>query len=264
MLTVEGRAAYYDAAGARRDMLQNHLLQRLSLVGMEAPRTMSARDLRDRKVDVLRAVRRLSPEQVARCSVRGRYGAGRIGDRHVSAYVDEDGVERARGTETFAQVTLHVDNWRWAGVPFVLRTGKALRRTRKEIAVRFKAVPYLPFEEGRGVPPNILRLELDPDRVSLGMNINGPGDPFVLDYVELDTALAPQRPSAYGRLLLDVLRGDPTLSIRDDEAEESWRIVAPILDAWAHARVPLLEYPAGSDGPHTPGPQPSISRRGHL
>jgi glucose-6-phosphate 1-dehydrogenase len=248
-LTIEGRAAYYDSAGALRDMIQNHLLQLLCLVGMEAPRTMNERDLRDRKIDVLRAVRRLSPEKVERDTIRGRYVAGRIGDRDVPAYVDEDGVDPGRGTETFVQVTLHIDNWRWAGVPFVLRSGKALRRNRKEIAVHFRAIPYLPFGQEMVAPPNVLRLGLDPDRVSLGVNINGPGDPFVLDHVELDTALAPQRPSAYGRLLLDVLRGDPTLSIRDDEAEESWRIVVPILSSWAESRVPLSEYPAGSEGP---------------
>jgi glucose-6-phosphate 1-dehydrogenase len=249
MRTIEGRAAYYDVAGALRDMLQNHLLQLLCLVGMEAPRTLSERDVRDRKVDVLRAVRRLSPEAVERCTVRGRYGAGRTDAGDIPSYVDEDGVDPARGTETFAQITLHLDNWRWAGVPFVLRTGKALQRDRREIAIHFKAVPYLPFAQEIASPPNVLRLALDPDRVSLGIHINGPGDPSVLDYVELDTALAPQRPSAYGRLLLDVLRGDSTLSIRDDEAEESWRIVAPILNSWAQSRVPPLEYPAGSVGP---------------
>jgi glucose-6-phosphate 1-dehydrogenase len=144
-------------------------------------------------------------------------------------------------------------------VPFVLRSGKALCRDRREIAVHFKVVPYLPFEHERVLQSNVLRLELNPDRMSLGVNINGPGDPFVLDYVELDRGLAPQWPSAYGRLLLDVLRGDSTLSIRDDEAEESWRIVEPILDAWAQSRVPLLEYRAGSDGPHVVPHQPSLA-----
>jgi glucose-6-phosphate 1-dehydrogenase len=240
-------------------MIQNHLLQLLCLVGMEAPRTLSAKDLRDRKVDVLRAVRRLSPEEVARCTVRGRYAAGPLGDRDIPAYIDEDGVDPQRKTETYAQVILRIDNWRWAAVPFVLRSGKALCRDRREIAVHFKVVPYLPFEHERVLQSNVLRLELNPDRMSLGVNINGPGDPFVLDYVELDRGLAPQWPSAYGRLLLDVLRGDSTLSIRDDEAEESWRIVEPILDAWAQSRVPLLEYRAGSDGPHVVPHQPSLA-----
>ena len=218
-------------------------------MGLEAPRTLSARDVRDRKVDVLHAVGRLMREAVERYTVCGRYGAGRTDAGDIPSYVDEEGVDPARGTETFAQITLYLDNWRWAGVPFVLRTGKALHSDRREIAMHFKAVPYLPFEQEIASTPNVLRLALDPHRVSLGIHINGPGDPLILDYVELDTALAPQRPSAYGRLLLDVLRGDSALSIWDDEMEESGRIVAPILDSWAQSRVPPLEYPAGSVGP---------------
>lgn len=249
VLTLEGRATYYDATGALKDMLQNHLLQLLCLVGMEPPRTLDERDLRDRKVDVLRAVRRLSPQEVERWTVRGLYGAGRIGEREIPAYVDEAGVDPERGTETFAQVTLMIDNWRWADVPFLLRSGKALRRNRREIGIHFKPVPHLAFGQSTKPPPNVLRLQIDPDRVALEVSINGPGDPFNLEFVELDMTLAPQDLPAYGRLLLDVLRGDPTLCIRDDEAEESWRIVEPILAGWDERRVPLRQYPAGSDGP---------------
>jgi glucose-6-phosphate 1-dehydrogenase len=248
-LALEGRASYYDSAGALRDMLQNHLLQLLCLVGMEAPPTLRDQDLRNRKVDLLRAVRRLKPEEVERHTVRARYGAGRIGGRDIPAYVDEDGVTPARSAETFAQATLLIDNWRWAGVPFVLRSGKALRRERHEIAVHFKPVPHLAFGQQEEPWPNVLRLQLDPERIALGLNLNGPGDPFNLEHMELETTLALQDLPAYGRVLLDVLRGDVSLSIRDDEAEESWRIVEPILDAWAQGRVPLLGYPAGSDGP---------------
>ncbi|HXH10754.1 MAG TPA: glucose-6-phosphate dehydrogenase, partial [Alphaproteobacteria bacterium] len=235
-----------------KDMLQNHLLQLLCLVGMEPPRTLHERDFRDRKVDVLRAVRRLSPAEIMSGTVRGRYGAGRIGDRMTPAYVDEQGVDPQRGTETFAQVRLLIDNWRWAGVPFFLRSGKALGRDRREIAIHFKAVPYLAFGPHPEPQPNVLRLQLDPDRMSLGVNINGPGDPFTLERMELDMTLAPQSPPAYGRLLLDVLDGDPTLFIRDDEAEESWQIIEPISALWAENKVPLLEYPAGSHGPEPP------------
>jgi glucose-6-phosphate 1-dehydrogenase len=245
-LTVEGRVGFYDSTGALRDMVQNHLLQLLCLVGMEAPPTMGERDLRDYKVAVLRAVRRLLPDEVRRWTVRGRYGAGRIGSRDVPAYVDEPGVDPARETETFAQATLRIDNWRWAGVPFVLRSGKALEKDRREIAVYFKPVPHLAFVQDSDPRNNVLRLELNPDRMALGVNINGRGDPFAVEYIELDTALAPQEISPYGRLLLDVLEGDLTLSIRDDEAEESWRIVEPILQAWRDGQAPLLEYPAGS------------------
>lgn len=248
-LALEGRATYYDSAGALRDMIQNHLLQLLCLIGMEPPFSLDEHDFRNRKVEVLRAVHRLAPEEVVQRTVRGRYSAGRIGDQELPAYVDEEGVDPTRGTETFAQVTLHINNWRWAGVPLILRSGKALARDRKEIAIHFKSVPHLPFRLGAEPSPNVLRLTLDPDRVALGVNINGQGDPFALESIALDAALAPEEVTAYGRLLLDVFNGDPTLFIRDDEAEELWRIVGPILDAWAQGRVPLREYPAGSDGP---------------
>jgi glucose-6-phosphate 1-dehydrogenase len=230
-------------------MIQNHLLQLLCLVGMEPPISLSERDLRDRKVDLLRAVRRLSADEVELRTARARYSAGRTGERDVPAYVDEDGVTSERGTETFAEVTLAIDNWRWAGVPFRLRTGKALARDRREIVVHFQPVPHLVFGQVTDPEPNILRLGVDPDRMSFSLNINGPGDPFTLEAAELDANLAPQELPAYARLLLDVLEGDPTLSIRADEAEESWRIVEPILNAWAAGRVPLGEYPAGSAGP---------------
>jgi glucose-6-phosphate 1-dehydrogenase len=246
-LALEGRAGYYDSAGALKDMLQNHLLQLLCFVAMEAPLSLNERDLRDRKVDVLRAVRRLSPGEVQRHTYRARYGAGRLGDEEVRAYRDEEGVEPERATETFAQATLFIDNWRWAGVPFTLRSGKALARNRREIIIEYRPVPHLAFGQQDVPQPNTLRLEFSPDRMNLDLNLNGEGDPFVLEPATLDTDFAPQAVSAYGRLLLDVLNGDPTLSIRDDEAEESWRIVAPILEGWHEGRVPLEEYPAGSD-----------------
>jgi glucose-6-phosphate 1-dehydrogenase len=248
-LALEGRATYYDSAGALRDMIQNHLLQLLCLIGMEPPFSLDEHDFRNRKVEVLRAVHRLSPEEVVQRTVRGRYSAGRLSDQELPAYVDEEGVDPTRGTETFAQVTLHINNWRWAGVPFILRSGKALGQDRKEIAIHFKPVPHVPFRLGAEPSSNRLRLTLDPDRVALGVNINGQGDPFALESIELDAALAPEEVTAYGRLLLDVFNGDPTLFIRDDEAEELWRIVEPIYEAWAQNRVSLLEYPAGSDGP---------------
>jgi len=249
-LALEGRASYYDAAGALRDVIQNHLLQLLCLIAMEPPLTLGARDLRDRKVDVLRAVRKLSSEEVERRTVRARYGPGRISERDMPAYVEEEGVDPARETETFAQVVLAVDNWRWAGVPFVLRTGKALGKERFEVAVHLKPVPHLSFGQATEPLPNVLRLQLNPDRIALAVNINGPGDPFDLERIELDAELAPHDLSEYGRLLLDILEGNPTFSIRADEAEESWQIVAPVLEGWVRGLVPLLEYPAGSDGPN--------------
>lgn len=144
------------------------------------------------------------------------------------AYVDEDGVDPRGETETFAQVKLSIDNWRWAGVPFLLRTGKALAKDRREVAVHFQPVPHLVFGPETDPAPNVLRLQRDPDRLSLRVNINGAGDRFELESVELDRDLAAQDLSAYARLILDILDGDPTLSIRGDEAEESWRIMEPI------------------------------------
>lgn len=252
-LALEGRAGYFDSAGAFRDLIQNHLLQLLCLTAIEAPIALHRGNLRDRKMDVLRAIRRLSPEEVQRHSVRARYGPGKIGERLIPAYAEEEGVDPERETETFAQVTLMIDNLRWAGVPFVLRTGKALARNRGEIAVYFKAVPHLPFQRASDPRPNVLRLQLGPDRIALTMNINGPYDPFDLEQIELRADFAPQDFfSAYERLFVDLLEGNTTLFIRADEAEESWRVVEPILEGWAQGLVPLLEYPAGSNGPAPP------------
>lgn len=248
-VALENRASYYDRSGALRDMIQNHLLQLLTLVGMEPPVSIDARELRDRKVAVLRAVRRYTPDEVERYTHRARYTAGQVGDVPLPNYTDEDGVDPHLRAETFAQVTLHLDNWRWSGVPFVLRTGKAMAADRHEIVVHFRSVPHLAFEQSPP-PPNVLRLQLNPDRMSLGVNINGPGNPFDLERVELKTDCCRQDLPAYARLLLDVIEGDTMLSIRDDEAEESWSIVEPILNAWSEDRVPLLEYPAGSTGPN--------------
>jgi len=249
-LALEGRAGYFDSAGAFKDLIQNHLLQLLCLTAMEAPIALYRRNLRDRKIDVLRAIRCLSPEEVQRQTVRARYGPGRIGDRFIPAYADEEGVDPERETETFAQVTLMIDNLRWAGVPFVLRAGKALARNLGEIAVHFKPVPHLAFQRASDPRPNVLRLQLSPDRIVLNVNINGPYDPFDLEQIELSADFAPQNFfSAYERLFLDLLEGNTTLFIRADEAEESWRVVEPILETWEKGRVPLLEYPAGSHGP---------------
>jgi glucose-6-phosphate 1-dehydrogenase len=249
-LGLEGRAGYYDTAGALRDMLQNHLLQMLAVVAMEPPTAMDARSLAARKSDVLRAVR--SPEDMRRDTVRARYTAGTVGDRPLPDYTAEDGVEADRGTETYAEYTVGIDNWRWAGVPFRLRSGKALGADRHEIVLRFKPVPHLAFgrDDGEGPPePDVLRLRLDPDGISLELNLNGAGNPFDLERRALEVDLPPARLSAYGLLLQELLAGEAALSISDVEAEESWRIVEPILAAWAADEVPLLEYPAGSDGP---------------
>jgi glucose-6-phosphate 1-dehydrogenase len=249
-LALEGRAGYFDSAGAFKDLIQNHLLQLLCLTAMEAPIALHRGNLRDRKMDVLRAIRQLSPEEVQSQTVRARYGPGKIGEKSIPAYAEEEGVDPERETETFAQITLTIDNLRWAGVPFVLRAGKALERDRGEIAIHFKPVPHLAFQRAGDPQPNVLRLQLSPDRIALNVNVNGPYDPFDLEQIELSADFAPQNFfSAYERLFLDLLEGNTTLFIRADEAEESWRVVEPILENWENGRVPLLEYPAGSRGP---------------
>ncbi|MSW65555.1 MAG: glucose-6-phosphate dehydrogenase, partial [Actinobacteria bacterium] len=222
---------------------QNHLLQLLAVVAMEPPQSLDAATLQARKSDVLRAVQ----ADVA-TSVRGRYTAGAIEGRELPDYVSEDGVDPARGTETYAEFTVTVENWRWSGVPFRLRTGKALGTRRKEIVVRFKPVPHLAFADEQP-EPDVLRLQLSPDGIALEINLNGAGDPFDLEREVLQTTSPPQDLPAYGLLLKEMLSGDPTLSISDVEAEQGWRIVQPVLDAWAADDIPLVDYPAGSDGP---------------
>jgi glucose-6-phosphate 1-dehydrogenase len=209
-VALEGRAGYYDHAGALRDMVQYHLLQLLCLVAMEPPTRLDPRHLHDRKVELLHAVQPPSPGEMATGTVRGRYTAGRVDGVDVPAYTEEPGVDPARGTETFAEVTLSVSNLRWAGVPFTLRTGKALARRRGEILVHFRAASHPTFPEASAAPTNLLRLGLDPDRLTLCDNLNGTGDPFRLEQAELERPLTPQELPAYGRLLLAVLQGDPT------------------------------------------------------
>lgn len=243
-LGLEGRAGYYDQAGALRDVVQNHLLQLLSLVAMEPPTDLTERALRDRKVDVLRAIRSPSRLEVTEGSRRARYAAGRIGDRVLRDYAAEPGVDPQRRTETYAEVTLFVDNWRWSGVPFRLRSGKALKEDRREIIMRFRSVPHLPF--AGDAEPDTLRLTMDPDAITLGVNLNGAGDPFDLEREELTVDLTRRDLPAYSLLLLEILNGETTLSVRGDEAEESWRIIEPVLSAWASDAVPLNEYRAGS------------------
>ena len=248
-LGLEGRAGYYDRTGALLDMVQNHLLQLLALVAMQRPSSLSPRDLRDRKVEILRTIRRHDPVEVRLRTVRARYTAGTIAGRAVPSYVDEHGVDPSRDTETYAEAEFRIDDPRWEGTPFRLRTGKALARARREILIRFRDVHDVVFEEAHAAPANALRLTLDPDTITLTLNINGAGDPFDLETVDLDARLAAQEIPAYGRLLLGVLDGDPTFSIRDDEAEEAWRVIEPTATGWRDGITPLGEYEAGSAGP---------------
>lgn len=251
-LALEGRAGYYDRAGALKDMLQNHLLQLLCLVAMEPPLSMRERDLRDRKLDVLRSVRPLTEADIVRHTRRARYTAGRLGHHDVPAYTDEAGVDPARRTETFAEVEFELDNWRWPGTVFRLRTAKGVRRDRKEVAVHFRPVPHLPLGHTGDARPNVLRFGLDPENLTLDLTGIG-ASAHTLAPLTLTARIDPPALPAYGRLLLDVLDGNAALSIRGDEAEEAWRVLTPVLSAWAKDLVPLEEYPAGSDGP---GPRP--------
>jgi glucose-6-phosphate 1-dehydrogenase len=247
-LALEGRAGYYDGVGALKDMLQNHLLQLLCVVAMEPPTGLDARDLRDHKVAVLRAIRPLSSDDVLDHTRRARYTSGTIGGVPVPSYVDESGVDAAHRTETFAEMELRVDNWRWHDTIFRLRTGKALGRDRKEVSVHFRSVPHLPRGLHGEPHPNVLRFGLEPESMEIEMSGVG-ARAHTLVPMNLTTRLDSPELPAYGRLLLDVLNRDPALSIRADEAEESWRVVAPVLDAWGKDLVPLWDYPAGSDGP---------------
>jgi glucose-6-phosphate 1-dehydrogenase len=246
-LALEGRAGYYDNVGALKDMVQNHLLQLLCLVAMEPPVSLGERDLRDRKVEVLRSVRPFQDDDVATRTRRARYRAGRVGDSEIPAYVEEDGVTPEHGTETFAEVVLELDSWRWSGTRFRLRTGKAMGEDRKEIVVHFRPVPHHPFEQGS--PSNKLRFGLEPEGLSLELTGTGPSGATSLVPLTLSAEMEPPELPAYGRILLDVLGANSTLSIRGDEAEEAWRVVTPVLEGWSRDVAPLEEYDAGSDGP---------------
>jgi glucose-6-phosphate 1-dehydrogenase len=247
-LALEGRAGYYDTAGALIDMLQSHLLQVLALVAMEPPATLGAHDVRDCKAQVLRATRVWDDDPIG-SSYRARYAAGDVDGRRLPSYADEEGVDPARQTETLAAVELAVDTWRWAGVPFRLRSGKAIGTPRQGVAITFKHPPRLPDGLKGYERPDRLHLGLGVHRVALDLNVNGEGDPFTLEPVTLEGVYGPADLLEYGQVLSGVLEGAPPLSVRGDAAVESWRIVDPVLAAWRAGAVPLEEYPAGSGGP---------------
>jgi glucose-6-phosphate 1-dehydrogenase len=247
-LALEGRAGYYDHAGALIDMLQSHLLQVLAFVAMEPPATLEARDVRDCKGQVLRATRVWNDDPVGR-SHRARYVAGEIDGRSLRSYVDEDGVDPTRETETLAAIELAVDTWRWADVPFRLRSGKAIGAPRREVVITFNDPPRLPTGLTGYERSDRLRLGLGGRKLSLDLNINGGGDPFTIEPVTLSGDYAAGELLEYGQVLRGVLDGAPPLSVRGDAAVESWRIVDPVLAAWRAHEVPLEDYAAGSAGP---------------
>ncbi|HET9501198.1 MAG TPA: glucose-6-phosphate dehydrogenase [Marmoricola sp.] len=246
-LTLEGRAGYYDKAGALVDMIQSHLLQVMGLMMMNPPSTLDERDLRGGKAQVLRATRlRGTPAESSR---RARYTAGSIGSRQVPAYTREPGVDPKNRTETLTEVTLEVATWRWRGVPVTLRSGKALGNPRKEAIVTFKAVPHLPDGFSGTDELDQLVIGFKPPRLVLSVDVNGPADPLRLDRADLTAELTPGDLEAYGEVLGGVLDADPTLAVRGDTAEECWRIIEPVLAAWRADEVPMDTYSAGSEGP---------------
>ena len=249
-----GRGAYYDGAGAIRDMVQNHMMQLLCLVAMEPPISLSADAVRSEKVKVLEALPTWTPEDVAKNTVRARYEAGSIGGEEVPGYLQEKGVKPDSKTAPFVAMRLTLDNWRWAGVPFYLRTGKRLPKRATEIAIQFKKPPTALFESESGQNNNLLVLRIQPNEgASLAFQAKIPGSRRRLQQVRMDfrygTSFASPPPEAYERLLLDVMLGDPTLFTRTDEVDNAWRFITEILDAWDTSPEPLATYPAGSWGP---------------
>ena len=253
-LGVEDRAAYYDRVGALRDMVQNHLLQLLCLVAMEPPTYIGPDTVRHEKVKVLQALEPMTAHDVDRHTVRGRYGSGLLHGRAVTSYVDDLG--HVSNTETFVAIRAAVQNWRWAGVPFYLRTGKRMARRHSTIEVVFKEPPHAMFPHSEGATtPNRLSIHVQPDegmKLHVTAKVPGPGG-IRLRPASLDLSYAsafPERcPDAYERLLMDVIRGNPTLFMRRDEVEAAWTWVEPILQRWNQHREPPTTYPAGTSGP---------------
>lgn len=246
-LALEGRAGYYDKAGALKDMIQSHLLLVLALVAMEAPNRIDALELRDLMAHALRATR-LWQDDPAASSRRARYTEGTIAGRPIPAYVDEPGVEEARGTETLAEVTVEVNNPRWAGVPIRLRSGKALGDGYRGITVVFRPV-HQPSGFTNDAPRNVLSIGMTPEFLRLQISTNGEGEKWDLEPTVFAAALGDSPVRPYGEILHGILSGDPLLSVRGDVAEECWRILTPVTEAWRDGKVPLDEYRAGSSGP---------------
>jgi len=246
-LTLEGRASYYDRAGAMKDMIQNHLMEAMALILMEHPARIDADSFRSVRVEALRAVATPMAERMRSDAIRARYTAGTIGSRQVPSYVDEPGVDPSRNTETYASLTLGLNSPRWDGVPFTLRSGKALETTSAEIAIHFRPLPRYLTDQWPGVEPNVLRIGLMEPSVRLGTTLNGPER--TAESRELEARATAPRFEAYAHLIQEMLRGDPMLFIRGDEAEEAWRIIDPVMAAWSGGHVPMQEYAAGTAPP---------------
>jgi glucose-6-phosphate 1-dehydrogenase len=255
-LGVEGRGAFYEETGAIRDVVQNHMLQLMSFVAMEPPATFEADALRDEKVKVIRAVAQMTPDEIRRDVVRGQYGPGWVEATPVPGYREEAEVDPQSETETFVAARLMVDDWRWSGVPFYLRTGKRLPKRATEIAIQFRDVPYHLFRDSASDPdPNLLAIRIQPDEgIMLRFGAKVPGLGLDIRSVTMDftygSAFNVDSPDAYETLILDALLGDASLFTRADEVEEAWGVVTPVIDTWADGPPPEFpNYAAGTWGP---------------
>ncbi len=249
---IGSRGMYYDQAGALRDMIQSHLLQLLSLVAMEAPVSMQAEDLRDEKVKLLRSISPIPKNAVSSYAFRAQYGSGTVQGKHVKGYLEEDGIPEESVCETYAALKLHIDNWRWRGVPFYLRTGKRMAEKRSLIAICFRHPPKQFFRTSQleRFKPNWLLIGIQPDELlRIELTVKKPGLDMQTQTISLDTCFSDEvSKDAYEGLLLDVIEGDHTLFLRADEIEQSWKIVDPVLRYWASQQDYIPTYPAGSWG----------------
>jgi glucose-6-phosphate 1-dehydrogenase len=250
---IGNRGAFYEEAGALRDIVQNHLMQVLCLTAMEPPVAFDAESVREEKVKVLKAIRRIPEEDVSYYAVRGQYTRGWVWGEEVPGYREEGDVAPDSTTETYVALKIFIDNWRWAGVPFYVRTGKRLPKRATEISIQFKPTPHTPFAGVKALEPNVLVVRVQPEEgVSMRIGAKVPGSGFEIRSVNMDllygTAFLEEVADAYQRLLLDLMLGDPTLFIRADETEGAWDILEPVMRAWAGGKEVSL-YPAGTWGP---------------
>lgn len=266
---VEGRGDYYENAGALRDMIQNHMLQLLCMIAMEPPLSFEADEIRNKKVDVLKAIRRIPKEEVRNLAVRGQYGSGWMEGEKVPGFREEKDIDPQSQTETFAALKLFIDNWRWEGVPFYIRTGKRLHEKSTELNIQFKKAPAFSFpkESTESWRPNRMSIGISPEMdICLRFQSKRPGQSMILSPVDMvfnyQNAYKEEQPEAYETLLYDVMSGDATLFMRADQVEEAWEIVMPVLEVWK--TLPPLNYPnyaPGSWGPEDA--EALIARDGH-
>jgi glucose-6-phosphate 1-dehydrogenase len=271
---VEGRGGYYQEAEALRDMIQNHLLQVLGTVGMEPAAVFEANAVRDERAKFLRSLRIMKPDDVMRNAVAGQYGPARVGTEDMVGFRQEPGVSPGSQTDTYAAVTFFADNWRWAGVPFYIRSGKRLPKRVTDIAIQFNAAPHSPFAGiagGSAMPsrPNLLIIRIQPEPeegISLRFLSKEPGSGMQLRPVSMDfnygSSFGTRSPTAYETLLLDAMIGDPTLYTRQDMVDASWTAVQPILDVWGNTKFDFPNYASGTWGPRESDEM--LAQRGHV